>query len=243
VEATDDVNATRQATEAGRPPWRVVEVSGDEALAWLDRLVTADIAGLAPGEALRSLLLSPTGGVLASFTVVGADGRLYLFQDAAEPRSIGELLDRYVLSSDVQLSDRSGDPAVPVEPPAGDAPAEAQRIERGIPRVGTDTADGDLPAEAGLDGLVSYDKGCFLGQEAVAKARNLGHPRRVLIRLGSDRPVRAGDPVRADGVVAGRITSATTSGDGTTMALATIAWNHREAELRTGDGALLRVRA
>jgi hypothetical protein len=220
------------------PPWRVVEISGEEALQWLDRLVSADLSGIVAGEARRSLLLSPTGGVLASFTAVGAEGCLLVFQDAAEPRAIGELLDRYVLSSDVRLNDRTGDPAVP-RVPADAAPAETQRIRRGIPRVGVDTADGDLPAEVALDDLVSYDKGCFLGQEAVAKARNLGHPRRVLLRLGSDRPVRAGGVVTEDGAEAGVITSTAPSSGGGTMALARIAWGHRDATLRTVTGVKL----
>jgi tRNA-modifying protein YgfZ len=226
----------------GTTSQRVVRIEGAEALDWLDRLVTADLSGLRPGGSRRSLLLSATGGVLASFTVIVTGDGVLLLQDPREPRPIDELLDRYVLSSDVRLSDRTGDPSAAAPPPTDAAVVDAQRIERGIPRVGVDTAYGDMPAEVGLDDLVSYDKGCFLGQEAVAKARNLGHPRRVLLRLGSDRAVRAGDVVTVDGAEAGVITSSARSDDGGTMSLARIAWAYRDAALRTADGVELRVR-
>jgi len=55
----------------------------------------------------------------------------------------------------------------------------------------------DLPQEAGLEEAVSFGKGCYLGQEAMAKVRNLGHPRRALRHLHADGPVSAGDPLRA----------------------------------------------
>ena len=65
------MSATIDAGFVDLERWRTVEVAGADALTWLDALVTADLRGIAPGEARRSLLLSPTGAVLASFTVAG----------------------------------------------------------------------------------------------------------------------------------------------------------------------------
>jgi folate-binding protein YgfZ len=115
---------------------------------------------------------------------------------------------------------------------------EAWRIASGVPRVGVDVAPEDLPQEGGLEQAVSFGKGCFLGQEAVARVRNLGHPRRVLLTLQSDVPMAPGDPVHADGTVVGSITSATNG-----HALAKVRWGAREASLRTADGAELRSRS
>ena len=84
---------------------------------------------------------------------------------------------------------------------------------------------------------MSFDKGCFLGQEAVAKVRNLGHPRRLLLPVEGDTRLGRGDGVYSNGAVVGTITSAAG-----TRALAKVRWASREAPLRTADGAALRVR-
>ena len=104
-----------------------------------------------------------------------------------------------------------------------------------------DTGDGDLPQEARLEGHVSFDKGCFLGQEAVAKMRNLGHPRRWLAALEGDGKVSPGEPIAAGGVETGVVTSVTTV-DGVSVALARIRWEHRDRLLRTPSGVELRPR-
>ena len=61
------------------------------------------------------------------------------------------------------------------------------RILRGDPRMGPDFDEGALPSEAGLDATIDATKGCFLGQESVAKIRNLGHPPTVLRHRRPDR--------------------------------------------------------
>ena len=61
------------------------------------------------------------------------------------------------------------------------AAAELERLYAGVPRVPAEAGPGDLPGEAGLDDdAVSFTKGCFIGQEAVARMRNVGRPRRGL---------------------------------------------------------------
>lgn len=264
--------------------WRTVAVTGSDAIEWLNDIVSAHIADLASGEARRSLLLSPTGGVLASFTVASSPDGLLLVQDPAEPRPIDGLLSMYVLSSDVQVHDRTGEFAIFAFPgrerapdhsrtvsapsalgtgidvvaPVGDhdglagsfaeafasvgaAAVDAWRVATAVPRIGVDTADGDLPQECGLESLVSFDKGCYLGQESVAKVRNLGHPRRLLLSLESDRELSPRDEVVSGDQVAGAITSAGRYDD-RWVALARIRWEHRDGRLRTRGGAELRAR-
>ncbi len=273
--------------------WRVLEVTGDDAIEWLNDLLTADMTLLEPNGAMRSLLLTPTGGIRADVTVADPGGALVIVQDPRQPEDIDYLLVPYILSSDVQLRDRSGEHCLFALPDAVDRPtwlagskidhwapsclgpgvdlfgpaeereelarglaaespiapegeigdamaplAEAYRVRQGIPRFGVDALPGDLPQEAGLEGAVAFDKGCYLGQEAVAKVRNLGHPRRLVVHLRAPGRVTPGEPVMAGGEEVGTVTSAAPAGDGgaATLSLARIRWDARELPLTTAAG-------
>ena len=66
----------------------------------------------------------------------------------------------------------------------GLAALESLRVSRGVPRVPEDCGPGDLPQEAGLDeDAVCFTKGCFLGQEVMARLRSQGRATRMLTRL------------------------------------------------------------
>jgi folate-binding protein YgfZ len=67
-----------------------------------------------------------------------------------------------------------------------DAEFEERRIEAGTPRYGVDMGEDRLPIEAGINDAVSFDKGCYLGQEVIARATNLGHINRRLVGLVLD---------------------------------------------------------
>jgi len=70
---------------------------------------------------------------------------------------------------------------------------EHERIRRGIPRVGRDIASGDLPQEGGLDAVgVSFNKGCYLGQEVMARVKSLGRVRRGLMPVAGAGAVPSG---------------------------------------------------
>jgi folate-binding protein YgfZ len=125
---------------------------------------------------------------------------------------------------------------------AGDEDVEAWRIAERLPRFGVDALEGDLPQEAGLSSAVSRGKGCFPGQEAVAKVDILGHPRRVVLAFEADGPVPAGDAVMRDGSRVGSVTSSMNAEE-RTLLLARIEWDARGAELRTGSGIDLRRRS
>jgi folate-binding protein YgfZ len=70
--------------------------------------------------------------------------------------------------------------------PLDDAEFEERRIEAGTPRYGVDMGEDRLPIEAGINDAVSFDKGCYLGQEVIARATNLGHINRRLVGLVLD---------------------------------------------------------
>ncbi|HTT68177.1 MAG TPA: hypothetical protein VMF70_09120 [Gemmatimonadales bacterium] len=88
---------------------------------------------------------------------------------------------------------------------------EERRILAGFPRLGAEIDDRTLPQEARLDdlGAVSYTKGCYLGQETVARVHFRGHPNRWLAGLALERdPASLPLAVVAEGEPAGRLSSA-----------------------------------
>jgi tRNA-modifying protein YgfZ len=261
-------------------------VSGSDARAWLNDLVTTDVHTLGHFETRPSLLLGPTGRIRASFHVLALGDRDFaLAQPADQPEAVSNALAPYVLSSHVALSpSRLRLFAVPggADPPerfgnayrpsvlgggydllfgasddavledfrqelasdgllrAGPETIEARRIGRGVAASPRDLDSESLPAEAGLDAAPVTDraKGCFLGQEAVAKVANLGHPTRVVVPVEADAAIRAGETVRAgDGAQVGLVTSASDR-----LGIARVRWNARDADLATESGTRLRVR-
>jgi folate-binding protein YgfZ len=91
---------------------------------------------------------------------------------------------------------------------AGIEAYEALRIAAHRPRLGLDTDHRTLPHEVGwIDTAVDLTKGCYRGQETVARVHNLGHPPRRLVFLhldgSEDRLPATGDPVTADGAEVG----------------------------------------
>ncbi len=93
-----------------------------------------------------------------------------------------------------------------------DAAAEIVRVESGRPRFGLDMAAGTMPAEAGIDErAVSFTKGCYIGQETVARLHYRGKPNRHLRGLRTATVVAAGDVVRGGERELGTIGSAVLS--------------------------------
>ena len=85
--------------------------------------------------------------------------------------------------------------------PVSEEAAEVLRIERGRPRFGVDMSDENLPGELGLEErAVSFTKGCYVGQEPVARMHHRGHPNRHLRGLALSKPAVTGGAVtRANG--------------------------------------------
>ncbi len=90
--------------------------------------------------------------------------------------------------------------------------AECLRIEHGRPRYGVDLDDTVIPQEAGLnERAVSFTKGCYVGQETVARLFYKGKPNRSLRGLTSAEPFQVGTELTLDGRVVGTVTSITDS--------------------------------
>ena len=88
---------------------------------------------------------------------------------------------------------------------------EVLRIEAAVPKWGVDMDENTIPNEAGLEKrAINYDKGCYIGQETIARIKTYGHVNRQLVQVmltGRDVPAR-GDKMVADGREVGQVTSA-----------------------------------
>ena len=124
--------------------------------------------------------------------------------------------------------------------PVGTQAYETVRVEARIPRFGADVTPENFPAEAGiLDRAVSFSKGCYPGQETVARMHYRGHPNRALHRLKIEgTPPPPDTPTLQNEKQVGKITSvAPLPVDGETLALGYL---HRNADLQsslTADNA------
>ena len=135
---------------------------------------------------------------------------------------------------------------------AGAAPIDADtfellRIESGLPAFGSELDERWNPHEAGLERHVSYTKGCYIGQEVIARLDAYDKVQRHLLglRAVAGEALSAGGKLVADGKEAGRVTSAAVSPDFGPIALAYVRRAYAEAGARlvTDGGAEVEVAA
>jgi tRNA-modifying protein YgfZ len=121
-------------------------------------------------------------------------------------------------------------------PDGDEAAAEVVRVERGRPRFGIDLdADAVIPQEAGLnERAVSFTKGCYVGQETVARLYYRGKPNRRLRGVKLAEPAPAGAELRLGSKTVGRLGSSVVSPEFGPIGLALV---RREAQ----DGATVEV--
>jgi tRNA-modifying protein YgfZ len=107
--------------------------------------------------------------------------------------------------------------------PVSEAVAECVRVERGRPRYGIDLDENVIPQEAGLNArAVSFTKGCYVGQETVARLHYRGKPNRHLRGLRLSVPGRTGDQIEFEGRPVGRLGSVARSPELGSLGLALI---------------------
>jgi folate-binding protein YgfZ len=122
--------------------------------------------------------------------------------------------------------------------PVGYEALELLRIEAGVPVYGVDMDETNVVTEAALDDAVSYTKGCYVGQEIIARIKYRGHVAKQLTGLRFEHAVRvaAGAIIRSgDGKEAGRITSVVYSPHlGRTIALGFLKYDYLAQSTRVG---------
>jgi folate-binding protein YgfZ len=125
-----------------------------------------------------------------------------------------------------------------------DAGWNALRVERGVPRFGVDFDATMYPQEASLEKrAVSFDKGCYLGQEVVCMLEMRGHVKRKLVPLvleAGDVPAKGASVTTTAGEAVGEVTSAVRSPTlGVPVALAMVKFAH--AKPNAGGDSTLKV--
>ena len=198
-----------------------LRVAGPDAADYLQRMVSNDVEALAVGESCEALLLTAKARVIAPLRVIrrAADDFLLLTDpELGEPVRTELVRMRFAAKTEIEPEEHEswlvlGGEEVLDERPAGDEVEEEQlerwRIESGIPRWGREIDDRILPAEAGLDEThISFSKGCYPGQEPIARQRYRGKVNRRLRVLEIDGEAEPGDDLLLDGKKVGRITSA-----------------------------------
>jgi folate-binding protein YgfZ len=208
-----------------------VAVTGPEAGDFLERMLSNEVVSLQPGEVRPALLLTPKGRIIAPLRVVreGPDAFLLITEaELAESVASTLLRTRFAAKCEIVVKPfhgylqvangegfRNDDYGVEAyetwdekERDAADpSELEALRIEAGTPAWRKELDESVLPAEAGLDEThISFTKGCYPGQEPVARLHYRGHPNRGLRVLELD--AQPGDELVYDDKVVGRVTSA-----------------------------------
>jgi tRNA-modifying protein YgfZ len=241
------------ALQAATRPRSYVGVVGPDAADYLQRMVSNDVEALGPGESCEALLLTAKARIIAPITVLrrSADDYLLLtepslgevvareltrFRFAARCTIEPEEHTSTVVVGDAgpdgsipvadygvpayELVDRDGQGADAIEPDE----LERLRILARTPAWGRELDDRVLPAEAGLEERsISFTKGCYPGQEPVARLHYRGHPNRglrVLTIDGDELPPYDTELADRTGKAVGRVTSAVGDGEGGVLALA-----------------------
>jgi tRNA-modifying protein YgfZ len=210
-----------------------VRVAGPDAADFLDRMLSNEIVSLEPSEARRALLLTPKGRIVAPLRAVReAQDSFLLITEAELAEAVASTLLRARFAAKAEIATvplrgylHLADPGrgVPNDDYGMDAwetweeggldcadpkEVEALRIEAGTPAWGKELDETVLPAEAGLDEThISFTKGCYPGQEPVARLHYRGHPNRRLRRLAV-ADAKPGDEIFLGEKAVGRVTSA-----------------------------------
>ncbi|HEX8145151.1 MAG TPA: aminomethyltransferase family protein [Pyrinomonadaceae bacterium] len=258
----------------------LIEVSGAEAVQFLNGLLTNDMKTLADGCWMPAAFPTAQGRLIASVRVINRGGSFLFETEAVSRERLFKTLERFTLAGDFHVTDRSGETALlsvqgaraaeavglalgkesaavergrvlttqwrgaslsvirathtaedgfdlfvdathaaPIweslqaagARPVGMGALEILRIEAGLPRYGVDMDETNIITEAGLDEAVSYTKGCYVGQEIIARIHWRGHVAKKLAGLLFRDAVeieRGAKVLTTDGKEIGRITSA-----------------------------------
>jgi folate-binding protein YgfZ len=206
-----------------RRPRAFVRVAGPDACDYLQRMVSNDVEALGVGDSCDALLLTAKARVIAPLRVLrrGDDDFLVSTEPELGDRVRNELLrTRFAAKAEIEPEEHEawlvlgGKEVLDVRPDGqeiDDQAFERWRIESGIPRWGREIDDRVLPAEAGLtETHVSFSKGCYPGQEPIARQHyrgKLNRRLRVIELEGDDVPAYDAE-IRLDDKVVGRVTSA-----------------------------------
>jgi folate-binding protein YgfZ len=206
----------------------VFTITGRDRLTWLNDITTQAMRDLAPGVPTVAYILSAQGHLQHVFGATDDGETLWCHTEAGHAEPLLDWLRKMVFAARVEIAEAADHvvaippAAAPVVVPrteldatlgaarAGSWASEALRIASGTPRIFLDTDERTIPNELAnpedgvLGPAVALGKGCYPGQEAVARTYNLGRPPRRLTLLHLDGTANDLPPVGADVLADGR---------------------------------------
>jgi len=217
--------------DVAKRPRSFVRVAGPEACDYLQRMVSNDVEALQVGDSCPALLLTAKARLIAPLVVWRRSEDDYLLLTEPElGETLRAQLARMRLRARCEIEQEQHDSVLvfggdgiatdfpgavelldsALRPTISEEELELRRIEAGVPRWGRELDDRVLPAEAGLDRThISFSKGCYPGQEPVARLHYRGHVNRTLQVVELD-----------DETTVERVTSSARRPDGSVVALA-----------------------
>src|SRR2546429_1213519 len=256
-----------------------LRITGKDRASFLNGLLTNDTLQLKENKGQRSALLNSKARVLADLHLYAQPDSLLIDTGESPASHVKEILDRFIITEDVQIQDSSQDlvqltvqgprssqaikevlgaetkdlkqldqktlgpstiiardrtgqtgydmilPALEAEPvwhgfllngvdlglnPVGSQALEILRIEAGYPKYATDIDENTIVLEAGFKDAINFNKGCYLGQEVVARATHIGRVNKQLVGLEVETKdsISPRSKLMSDGREAGFITTA-----------------------------------
>jgi folate-binding protein YgfZ len=209
----------------------VLSITGDDRISFLQGLVTNDVTKAAHGV-IYTALLTPQGKYIADFFVVGQADRLLIDVATSHAQTLGPRLMMYRLraavaieQTDLVVSRGTGPaPAGAVQDPrhpamgwrvygptdqSDDTDWTALRVTHLIPETGIELTEDTYVLEAGFEALngVDFKKGCFVGQEIVARMKHKTTLKKGIAQVHIEGSPAVGDPITADGKPVGTLYS------------------------------------
>ena len=240
----------------------VIALTGADRVDFLQGLITNDVTRAA-GAIIYTALLTPQGKFIADFFVLGQDDRLLIDVATSHAPTLAQRLSMYRLRADVQITEtglivsRGTGPSPAGALPDPRDPAmgwraygdrdvseatdwDALRVAHLIPQTGVELTPDTYILEAGFEALhgVDFRKGCFVGQEIVARMKHKTELKKGLARVQLAGQANPGTPITADGKPVG--TLHTVSGD---QALAYLRFDRATGPMQAGDATLVRIEA
>ncbi|SFS22051.1 CAF17-like 4Fe-4S cluster assembly/insertion protein YgfZ [Yoonia litorea] len=242
------------------PDRSVLALGGKDRVDFLQGLVTNDVTE--DGGITYTALLTPQGKFVADFFVIPQEDRLLIDVATSHIQLLGKKLTMYRLRADVSIDltdlvvSRGTGPAPegaypdPRHPALGwraygetdisdDTDWDALRVAHLIPQTGIELTEDTYILEAGFEALngVNFKKGCFVGQEIVARMKHKTTLRKGLAQVQISGDAQTGDEITADGKPAG--TLHTVSGD---QGLAFLRFDRAEGQMQAGKATLTRLK-